>query len=103
MRTSERLLGRLRLMGMVVPDGSTLHRTYAGRCQRQCDAWSWFILDPEGREVCGGYVPVAELLQQRLVVLVGLVGAPEVATLDVVAGQRYIGASKMLYSEAGTP
>jgi len=63
---AERLMKCLRSQGVTVPDGSTLHRTHAGRLQRSSGAWSWFLLDPAGRVVCGGYSSVTDLLRGAL-------------------------------------
>jgi hypothetical protein len=46
-----------------IPEGATLHRTYAGRLQRQTGAWSWFILSAEGRELCGSCCSVTQLVR----------------------------------------
>lgn len=48
-----------------VPEGTTVHRTYAGRLQRQAGAWSWFALRPDGREVCGSHYSVVALLKAK--------------------------------------
>lgn len=61
---SERLLRRIgEESDLVVPDGTVIRRTYAGRLQRQTGAWSWFAVDPAGRVVCGSHYPVTMLLR----------------------------------------
>jgi hypothetical protein len=66
MTPSARLLARLRAQGVQVPEGAQIRRTYAGRCQREAGAWSWFVLNPDGSETIGGlggYHPVGVLLR----------------------------------------
>jgi hypothetical protein len=48
---SDRMLQRLRDEGLDVPEGSTLHRTYASSANRRNGAWSWFALAPDGSEL----------------------------------------------------
>jgi hypothetical protein len=60
---SERLLQRLRAEGVEVPDGSTLHRTFATGSTRRVGAWSWFALAPDGSELkLGSQHSMGELL-----------------------------------------
>ncbi len=69
---SQRLLNRLRAMGLDVPLGSTIRRTYAGHVQRAQGAWSWYVVDASGRDLfIGGYEPVTTLLRGRLVATQG--------------------------------
>lgn len=71
MTPSRKLLDRLRAMGLDIPPSATIHRTYAGRCQRQASAFSWFINGwaPTGVTDVGGYMRVTELLKvDRLMV-----------------------------------
>jgi hypothetical protein len=42
MTASERLLARLRAMGVDLPEDATICRTYAGRHQRAAGAWTWY-------------------------------------------------------------
>lgn len=66
---TEHLLHRLSDEARVdVPEGTTVHRTYAGRLQRQAGAWSWFALRPDGREVCGSHYSVVALLKAKSLV-----------------------------------
>lgn len=59
----ERLLTRLRRMGLDIPEGSAVRRTYAGKHQRAAGAWSWYLVDPTGRESrVGSQYPVGRLL-----------------------------------------
>ena len=63
----ERLVERLRDEGVPITDGWVFHRTYAGRVQRECGAWSWWIdyrdaATGRPREI-GGYAPVSELVR----------------------------------------
>ena len=67
MTPSERLLGRLRKMGLDIPEGAQVRRTYAGALQRNVGAWSWFLLNADGSELrIGSQYPVSELLRGRL-------------------------------------
>jgi len=96
---SDKLMGRLRDMGMSVPDGSTLHRTHAGQLQRRTGAWSWSILDPAGRELCGSYSPVTELLRGPLTVLDSEYGVPEVVPAAEAGDRTKYRAGRTLFSE----
>lgn len=63
---AEHLLWRLASeLGLDIPDGTTIRRTYAGRVQRQAGAWSWFALGPDGREFFGSHYPVTNLLKEK--------------------------------------
>lgn len=46
------------------PTGLILQRTYAGRCQREAGALSWYASDADGRGVLAGYVPLSELVRK---------------------------------------
>lgn len=66
-RPSERLLVRLRAMGLPIPQDAWIERTYAGYWQRQGGAWSWSV-HPQTTYAVGSQYPVAELLRaERLV------------------------------------
>lgn len=44
-------------------EGAQVLRTYAGREQRAQGAWSWYLVDAEGRELfVGSHYSVTELL-----------------------------------------
>jgi hypothetical protein len=76
MTPSERLLERLRQQGVEIPEGARIHRTYANGSARTGGAWSWFVLDSQGRELregpylgLGSYYPVKVCLcAPRLVI-----------------------------------
>jgi len=53
--------------GLPVPLGTEIVRTYAGRIQRECGAWSWFAVTPDGFEVCGSQYPVTTLLTAKAI------------------------------------
>lgn len=59
---SIRLVERLRRLGVDIPHRWVFRRTYAGRSQRQAEAWSWWIETPDGREIIGSIYPVGVLL-----------------------------------------
>ena len=84
------LVERLRTeCGIEVPVGSTLHRTHAGRVQRQAGAWSWFLLSPEGAEVCGSPHPVQALLKApALVSYVPHYASPHTHAPEILAAAR---------------
>ena len=66
MTPSERLLKRIREMGVDVPDGARIQRTYAGRTMRSGGAWSWFVVGPDGRALdIGSQHPVKVLLAEK--------------------------------------
>lgn len=44
----QRLIERLRRVGVDLPDGVTLCRTWAGYWQRSEGAWSWTAVGPDG-------------------------------------------------------
>lgn len=61
----ERLIARLREMGVEIPDGAQLRRTYAGRHQRSAGAWSWYLVDADGHELhIGSQISVTDLLKE---------------------------------------
>ena len=60
---STRLIGRLRAMGLPVPDDSEIRRTYAGIHQRRDGAWSWTVDPGSGSAGVGSQFPVAEVLR----------------------------------------
>ena len=59
----DRLIKQLREDGYEVPDGLTMHRTYAGFWQRNAGAWSWWAADRLGREVLGSQWGITDLLK----------------------------------------
>ncbi len=78
---SDRLMQRLsRDHGLAIPPGTTIHRTYAGRLQRQTDAWSWFAIDLNGRIVCASQYPVSLLVRSSKIAV----------TFDSVVSGTYI-------------
>lgn len=67
---SERLLARVKAMGVPVEDDAVIVRTYAGHWQRSQGAWVWRIESgPLGvpTQSVGAHHPVTELLRGRLV------------------------------------
>jgi hypothetical protein len=61
MTPSARLLKRLRRMGLPIPEGSEIRRTYAGFWQRRGGAWSWTVWPSAGIEGVGSTYRVTEL------------------------------------------
>ncbi|KIF07519.1 hypothetical protein PL81_01535 [Streptomyces sp. RSD-27] len=69
-RTSDRLVARLRreLPELGIPEGATLHRTYA-EAYRDKAALSWFALGPDGRDLrIGSRIPMGQLLRAPVLV-----------------------------------
>lgn len=72
LNNSERLLRRLRAMGIEIPPGSYVHRTRAGPHQRAAGAFIWLIHGPRHEDLrIGGFVPLPELLRGRLMITRG--------------------------------
>ena len=58
-----RLLARLRVAGLAIPDYATIHPSRAGRHQLSAGAWRWFVVTKDKRPVnIGSWHTVAELL-----------------------------------------
>lgn len=76
---SQRLLARLKAMGVPIEDGAIITRTHAGYWQRRQGAWSWRVEQPDYRlpqQIVGSHYPVTDLVR-----------APRlVATRDEVTG-----------------
>lgn len=67
MTPSARLIARLRAMGLDIPEGARVERTYAGRLQRECGAWSWALYSATGFELnIGSQFSVTRLLRGRM-------------------------------------
>ncbi|MFE4857411.1 hypothetical protein [Streptomyces sp. NPDC056670] len=76
MKASERLIARLREIGLDLPEGSRLVRVHPSRAMRNEGAWSWSAYGPGGRELLiGSQYPMAELL-----------AAERLDTMQVVSG-----------------
>jgi hypothetical protein len=68
-RPSERLLARLRAMGLPVAPDAQFRRVYAGYWQRAAGAWSWTV-DGSSTGWIGSIYPVAVLLRaERLIAI----------------------------------
>ncbi|MGW8326459.1 hypothetical protein ACWGLE_00985 [Streptomyces sp. NPDC055897] len=70
MRTSDRLVARLRaeLPELNIPEGTTLHRTYA-EATADHGALSWFALGPDGADLrLGSRIPMGRLLREPIIV-----------------------------------
>lgn len=81
MTPAERLIDRLRAMGVPVPEGTVPRRTYAGWAQRSQGAWSWFLDYPAavpGLPYIGSHWPLRDLLHRRLMVTLSDSGAWEI-------------------------
>lgn len=76
MSTVERLVELIRAAGLPVDDGWQFRRTHAGHWQRAGGAWSWYLVDAAGHEICGGYAPVRELVKGGAAGRVQIVGCP---------------------------
>ena len=70
MRTSDRLVARLReeLPELSIPEGTTLHRTYAEATPDE-GPLSWFALGPDGTDLqLGSRIPMGRLLREPVIV-----------------------------------
>lgn len=56
-KPGERLIERLRGLGVDIPRTAEVRRTRSGRHQRACGAWSWFLHNPE--RFSGGHLGLA--------------------------------------------
>lgn len=75
---SERLLARLKTMGIPVDDEATIERTYAGQWMRANGAWVWRygpVGDPA--VLVGSRYPVTELIREGQLCAVHALGVPE--------------------------
>lgn len=64
MRTSDRLLARLREIGVDLPEGARLVHVHPSPAMRNAGAWSWAALGPDGNDLrIGSQYPMAELLR----------------------------------------
>lgn len=62
---------RLREMGVDLPEGTRLQRSYAGHWQRIEGAWSWFAIDPEWSVNLGSQWPMSHLLKAPYLMVTG--------------------------------
>lgn len=65
MTTQDRMLMKLRGMGLNVPEGTVIHRTHAGAVMRREGAWSWSTWNPTytvGVREVGSQFPMWALL-----------------------------------------
>lgn len=83
MTVNEKLLARLRAVGLKLPPDTEIRQTYAGAVQRKQDAWSWFAYCPSDAQIdVGSHWQVSELVRhQWLLVLRSETGALEVDPL----------------------
>lgn len=65
-RTSDRLIARLRDLGVALPADVRFERLYPGSEQRACGAWAWHIVDPYGAQVVGSPQTATETLADLL-------------------------------------
>lgn len=64
--TAERMLDRLRKVGIDLPEGTQLVNTYARDSQREEGAWAWKAVDPDGIPLgIGSPFPMYRLLRRR--------------------------------------
>ena len=47
----QKIVDLLRKEGFTIRDGAQLRRTYAGHWQRSAGAWSWYLVDADGRDL----------------------------------------------------
>ncbi|MFE5912070.1 hypothetical protein ACFQ6B_23715 [Streptomyces wedmorensis] len=64
MKTSERLLARLREIGVDLPQGAQLVRVHPSPAMRNAGAWSWAAFGPDGHDLrIGSQYPMSELIK----------------------------------------
>lgn len=62
--TSIRLIQRLRELGVNIPEGASLVRTYVDRAARLDGSWAWFLTDSDGVPMrIGSQHPATQLLK----------------------------------------
>ena len=72
MTPSQKLLTRLRNLGLTIPEGSTVARTRAGSSARDAGAWSWYLAEAGGAPATNGgnglgsQWPITDLLKGRM-------------------------------------
>lgn len=85
MRTSDRLLARLREIGLDLPDGSRLVRVHPSAAMRNEGAWSWTALGPGGRDLrIGSQHPMAVLLGAEMLLAESIRSGAVGSDVDVV-------------------
>lgn len=63
-KLSERMLDRLRDMGIKITKNCRIDRTYAGQVQKMAGAMSWVVVEKELGEInLGGYATVTNLMK----------------------------------------
>jgi hypothetical protein len=68
LRTSERLIARLRKIGLDLPDGTRLVRVYPSPAMRTEGSWSWTALGPNGRDLqIGSQHSMTALLEAEVI------------------------------------
>jgi hypothetical protein len=75
---SQRLLERLKAMGVPLAEDATIERTYAGRGMRSAGAWVWHSGPAsEGHFMVGSIFPVTDLVRRPLLCATLSQHAPE--------------------------
>ncbi len=70
--TINRLKVLLDRLGIPCPEVTEIRRTYAGRYQRSCGAWSWYAVNSGGREIVASCDPLTPMLRKGAKVEHGL-------------------------------
>jgi len=71
-RPQDKMLARLREMGLEVPADAHIRRVYPSASQRNVGAWSWTVIKADGYEAgIGSQWSIGELLRGRMVASLG--------------------------------
>lgn len=65
--THERLVARLRGIGIDIPDDWECQNIHAGKRQREAGAWSWEITAKGTRTICASFVSATDLLKAKVI------------------------------------
>ncbi len=90
--SGEKLIKRLRAMGLDLPDVVRVEHTNAGRVQKAAGAWSWYLVDHDGKELrVGGFLAVTELLRGPMIATRAPSRVPEDTHIDVFSAGDDVG------------
>lgn len=87
MRTSDRLIARLRKIGLDLPEGTQLVRVMPSGAMRNEGAWSWAAIGPTGAELrIGSQFSMSDLIAAPALVVSSIDSGPghDGADLEIV-------------------